>query len=571
MDKTTRYFFLFLILFIPHFTQCQTFYDTLKSKTYTELEGLYSKYDETDTLKARKIASIYLEKAKKDKDTFKIAEGYFYQYEQIGGFNKIPYLDSIISITTNKQNQLYPSSAYLKKAQFYFMEERNVESTLTNLNEAQKYAKSNKNPDLTYRINYFMGVVRSEHLGEKKKAIRIFKDCAEFYKNETEEDHKFRYLYALHSIAETYIGLKKYDSASYFNKLGYSRASIASDPEAAETTAYFTLCEGINHYERKRFKATIDSAKIALPSMLALRDKSNVIDSYFYLGQSYYNLDDKENAIFYFKKTDSILESLNSIPQYKHVKTYQYLKEYYKSKNDLINQNKYLDKLNTILDNYLNDQIFISRKVKEDYDIPVLLEEQQVLIKKLNKDTNTYQSSIVILILLLFGLGGILFYQHKRKQVYRQRFEALIAENKPVVTPKHQKIEHPTKESKKLEVPEKHVTYILEKLDEFEKEKKYLSIGISSQSLADDMETNIKYLSKVINYYKNKTFTNYLNELRISYAVEELKANATLRKFTIKAIANEMGYNSAETFSNAFYKQVKIKPSYFIKNLNKNK
>jgi AraC-like DNA-binding protein len=44
-----------------------------------------------------------------------------------------------------------------------------------------------------------------------------------------------------------------------------------------------------------------------------------------------------------------------------------------------------------------------------------------------------------------------------------------------------------------------------------------------------------------------------------------------LQKFTIKAIANEFGYNSAETFSNAFYKQVKIKPSYFIKELRKAK
>jgi AraC-like DNA-binding protein len=73
----------------------------------------------------------------------------------------------------------------------------------------------------------------------------------------------------------------------------------------------------------------------------------------------------------------------------------------------------------------------------------------------------------------------------------------------------------------------------------------------------------------VINHYKNKSFINYLNELRITYAIKELKENTMIRKFTIKAIANEVGYNSGETFSNAFYKQVGIKPSFFIKELGK--
>ncbi|NVK53168.1 MAG: AraC family transcriptional regulator, partial [Flavobacteriaceae bacterium] len=41
------------------------------------------------------------------------------------------------------------------------------------------------------------------------------------------------------------------------------------------------------------------------------------------------------------------------------------------------------------------------------------------------------------------------------------------------------------------------------------------------------------------------------------------------RKYSVKAIAHEVGFNTAESFSKAFFKFAGIKPSYFIKELNK--
>ncbi len=568
MLKALKHFILPLVILLSIQAKSQDFVDTLKNKTYDEIRALFPKY-RTDSLKVKTIATFYLDKAKKERDTLKMAKGYHLLYYISNYENKQKYLDSIITVTRYKQNEEFPAQAYFHKAQLYLYQKRNVEQTINYLNEARKYAKLNNNTDLIYRIDYQIAVIKSEHLNEKEEALIIFKKCANFYSQNFNGNNSYLYLNTLHAISDTYIGIKKHDSASYYNNLGYSKAKNASDINQDQLKYYFVLCEGINKYLQKEYVPAIDSISNALPLMIEFDDQSNVIDSYFYLGKSYHDLGRKEKAIPYFKKTDSVLETLNSIPQYKHVKTYEYLKNYYKVSKDLENQNKYLDKLNAILNNYLNDQIHISKRVKEDYDIPLLREEQEIVVKQLNKDTSTYQSSIVILILLIFGLGGVVLYLYRRKQLYRLRFEALIANDKPITQQKQDEIEQPETIKKELRVPEKHVTYILNKLDEFEKEKKYLVIGVTSQSLADDMETNIKYLSRTINYYKHKNFTHYLNELRIAYALEELKRNSTLRKFTIKAIANEMGYNSAETFSNAFYKQVKIKPSYFIKNLDK--
>jgi AraC-like DNA-binding protein len=47
-----------------------------------------------------------------------------------------------------------------------------------------------------------------------------------------------------------------------------------------------------------------------------------------------------------------------------------------------------------------------------------------------------------------------------------------------------------------------------------------------------------------------------------------LQKDTTIRKYTIKAIANEVGFNTSEPFAKAFYKKTGLKPSYYIKKLN---
>ena len=57
--------------------------------------------------------------------------------------------------------------------------------------------------------------------------------------------------------------------------------------------------------------------------------------------------------------------------------------------------------------------------------------------------------------------------------------------------------------------------------------------------------------------------------MRINHTLDILQSDATIQKYTIKAIANEVGFKNAESFSNAFYKKTGLKPSYYIKELNK--
>ena len=75
-------------------------------------------------------------------------------------------------------------------------------------------------------------------------------------------------------------------------------------------------------------------------------------------------------------------------------------------------------------------------------------------------------------------------------------------------------------------------------------------------------------MSKIVNVFKRKSFIQYINDLRIDYAVVQLQKNNKLKNYTIQALALEFGFNSAESFSAAFQKKTGIKPTYFIKELN---
>jgi YesN/AraC family two-component response regulator len=128
-------------------------------------------------------------------------------------------------------------------------------------------------------------------------------------------------------------------------------------------------------------------------------------------------------------------------------------------------------------------------------------------------------------------------------------------------------VEKKTHTKKEQTISQAVIENISTQLELFEKNQEFLSTEVTLSSLAKVFETNSKYLSQVINQQKEQSFNNYINSLRINYTVEKLKTDLIFRKYSIKAIANEVGFNTTESFSKAFFKNTGIRPSFFIKEL----
>ena len=117
------------------------------------------------------------------------------------------------------------------------------------------------------------------------------------------------------------------------------------------------------------------------------------------------------------------------------------------------------------------------------------------------------------------------------------------------------------------EISEDITNEILLSLNVFEEKRGFLKKGLSLKELAHRINTNTKYLSKTINDHKNLNFNTYINHLRIKYTIEILQRNPKLRKYNIKHLAEEVGFNNAEAFSRAFRNVTGKKPSRYLKEI----
>ncbi len=94
-------------------------------------------------------------------------------------------------------------------------------------------------------------------------------------------------------------------------------------------------------------------------------------------------------------------------------------------------------------------------------------------------------------------------------------------------------------------------------------EKLYHTKDLSQDQLAELMETNRTYLSQAISDHAGKNFRQYINDFRIKEAMQMLFDPGSSKKFSIDAIAQEVGFNSISAFNTAFKQITGVTPSYF--------
>lgn len=105
-----------------------------------------------------------------------------------------------------------------------------------------------------------------------------------------------------------------------------------------------------------------------------------------------------------------------------------------------------------------------------------------------------------------------------------------------------------------------------ENLIEFEKfikeERNFLDANLSLEFVAKKLNINKSYLSRLINSDLEKSFNDYINELRIEEAKTYLE-QTEFENYTLLAIGLEAGFNSKTAFNSAFKKFTGVTPSEY--------
>jgi len=530
--------------------------DSLQYKDYDYLfERIESK--KTDDQLRNIYLEMFLRKAKKEENWEELSNAYknyvHYAQEKL----KLVYADSMVIAASKSGDGELMGSAYLSKGIAFYGFKRMGEA-LDCYVIANRYITGSKDTYLIHKVKYNMALIKY-YLGYYEDAITLFRECIVYLKREDPRG----YLNSLHSLGLCYNKSGNYGLCSQINNRGFKECKRLSQPDMR---AYFLHSEGINHCSLHNYTMAIEKLKESLQSIGQNKDFANRTVGNFYIGKCYWELGRKDQAVPYLQKVDQAFRQRKYIrPDLRE--GYELLISYYIQTGNPVAQLRYVEGL-LAADKLLFEQFrYLAGKISKEYDTHELKQEKLRIEKALwLRRYNDYIFGLALTILLVFILWLSFRFARSKKNA-RARYEALLIKLEEP-RPRQEKQRSDTDD---IGISTDTIASVLPQLDKFEKSRKFLEKDLSLMKLALYLGTNTNYLSKIIAHYRQKSFPEYINDLRIDHIAERIKNDTMLQKYTNKALADEAGFSTTRRFTNAFTSRTGITPTFFIDQLQKEK
>ena len=524
--------------------------DTLSNKKYAYIIKKVNE-NRSDTILSKVYAKAWLFKAKKEYNSLQAVQAYRHLMYMENKRYLLHYSDSLLLESLKTKDNTIIGNAYLTKGIIYY-DMKQLDKAVDNYMQASKYISLTEDTYSSYKLKY--SIAHSKYyLGFYDEALTLFNECLLYFKEENDR----AYLNTLHSIGLCYTKLKAYQLSSQFNKMGLLMSKELENPEMID---YFNHSEGVNHYFLKNYTQAIKILTDCVPSFIKFQDKANLNVANFYIAKSYWALGQEEKAVEYLLKVDKGIEEHNYLrPDLRE--NFELLILYYKKNNNTDAQLLYINKL-LKADKVLTENFkYLFRKIIKELDTAQLLEEKNAI----EQSKKIQQIGFSSIILILIGLLIYAIHNHfQNKKHYKIRFEELMKNDRALLQAKKRAEDAP----EDIKINPDVVQKILSNLEKFENSKRILTKDLSINKLAAMIGTNPRYAAKIIQTYRNKKSIDYISGLKIDYVVNLLKNEKIFRKYTNTALAEEVGFSSAHTFSTAFKRVTGISVTYFIESLN---
>ncbi|WP_374175300.1 tetratricopeptide repeat protein [Flavobacterium tructae] len=530
--------------------------DSLRNKDY---DYLFDRIEESenDSIKKSLYLKTFLAKSKTDKNQEEVVNGYKNYLHHAPENLKLIYADSMIYTAKKSKSNTLIGSTYLSKGILYYSRKQ-LNYALDNYLIADSYISKTNDQYLIYKTKYNIANIKY-FLGFYDEAISLFKECITYFKEDKENNDR-GYLNSLHSLGLCYNRIGNYTLCTQTNEKGLREGERLGNDEMK---VYFILSEGVNQYFLGNYTSAIAKINYSLPVIQKKKDFGNEAVGNFYIGKSYWNLKKSEKAILYFKKVDAIFDEKEYIrPDLRN--NYELLIRYFKSKDNPKEQLYYIEKLLKVDSVLTSKYKYVSERIHKDYDTKELLVQKksaEKLLARKERDAFIHKGIIVFLFLFVVILG----YIHIRnKKLYRRRFDELMKKDQATT-----KVESKNTNYGIEDINPDTVALILKRLEKFEMGKRFLEKDLTETKLAISLDTNIKYLAKVISHYKGKKFVTYINDLKIDYLINLLKEDKKIHHYGNTALSEEAGFSSTERFVKAFSSRTGMPATYFMKELRK--
>lgn len=543
--------------------------DSLGNKNYEYLSKAVL-VNEKDSSKSKIYIQAWLSKAKSNNDFRQLIDVYKTLLYKADKKFWVQYADSMLIAAKKTSNNALIGSSYLTKATVYYGRNEQIKA-LDNFLYADKYISKTDDQYLIFKVKY--GIAQTKYyLGFYDEAISLFRECIDYFKEENDR----AYLNSLHSLGLCYNHIGNYEWCTITNQMGIDEGRRLDN---LEMEPYFIHSEGVNLYGKHRYNESIKGLNKALPDIIKCKDFANKSVAYFYIGKSYWSLKQQEKAITYFKKVDETFQREGYIrPDLRE--GYELLIDYYKNQNDTKSQLYYINQLLKV-DKVLGQNYkYLLQKIVKEYDTKELLKSKQDIEKAMSFRTGIGFSIIMVLIAIII----LLINRHfKNKRLFEeimkrdtskptnnensnsQRIigETIESNNDNLGSAENSGKQHTQEISLDIEMG------IVKKLEKFEQTKKYLEKDMTLSKMASLLNTNTKYVTKIIAKHRGKGTIDYITDLKIDYIIEILKTENKYRNYTNKALGEEAGFGSTQNFTKSFKERNGISPTYFIYKLKK--
>jgi len=560
------FIFLFTAFIFSHFSAQNI------SKSNLSNEEIEKRIDENNGNPAQmwELINFYISKSKKEQNNEALFYAYRYASVNSPYPNNLRFADSALTTAKKSQIKKIVIDAYLNHGNINMSEEF-YEKALDDILVANKLSQESGNEYIFNKTIYYIAqnkIYLGQYEDAKKElliSLKYFKDNL-YNKSSLGKNYQVYYIYSLMSLIDSKTKLGEFKENDILLKEAFD---YINENKLNQYLPYFISSEGTNAYYSKDYSTAISKLSEAIR---LYNDQWEHNTEVFYLGLSYWHIGKEQLAIKYLEEIDKHYEKTKKLdPQFRSA--YEILIKYYNSTGDTKKQLEYINKLMFLDRSYEKNYKYLYQRIVKEYDTKKLVAEK-------NRIENTLQKQrIIFAAIFLSLLTGFLFFGfriYREKQNYKKRFEEIIARQNSNEdhTEKVITFENGIANTPKFDyefynkIPGLNpifVENILKQLETFEKEEKFLDSQISQKTLSEELGTNSTYFSKIINTYKGKNFTLYINDLRLDYIIDRLKNDVKYINLDVKELAAIAGFSSTDNFSDNFRRKFDLKPSVFIK------
>jgi len=289
------------------------------------------------------------------------------------------------------------------------------------------------------------------------------------------------------------------------------------------------------------------------------REAQNLSD----LGRLFFELNKLDSALFYIDLSNKVAEEYSFIKLL--TENYLTLSKIEESKGRKEVALEYYKKYTELKDSILSVEKFADiNQLQRSYELSKTNKQIEELVVQKQMQIMIWRITLVILVIVSVALL-LLFFQNKR---LNKAYKTLFDKNIKILELRKSSHSQPEKYQRSALTNEMQDELLLKITALMEDKAIYCAQDFSLDRLAELVQSNATYVSQVINTEFKKNFRSFLNDYRIEEA-QRLFSELDLSKYTIEAIAHEVGFKSPAAFRSTFKEITGVSPKFYLETLRK--